>query len=113
LAGAAMAAGAGGATPVHAARVAHPPTIDGALAPGEWDASAVFDGWTQQLPAEGAAPSERSELRVLYDDRALYLAFRFRDRSPAGAGRWRSPSPSRRFASRRAASATGGSRRAG
>ncbi|HYV46213.1 MAG TPA: hypothetical protein VFA20_15190 [Myxococcaceae bacterium] len=67
----AFGAGGSGAGPVQAARTPRPPSIDGTLSPGEWDAAAPFDRWTQQLPAGGAPPSEASELRILYDDRAL------------------------------------------
>src|SRR5689334_6704515 len=80
VAGAAL--GAGGPGPVRAVRTPRPPGIDGVLAPGEWDAAPPFTDWVQQVPAEGAPPTERSALRILYDDHALYIAFRLDDRSP-------------------------------
>src|SRR5262245_46871510 len=81
-AGAVLGAGSEGGRAVRAVRTPRPPEIDGTLAPREWDAAPPFEDWTQQLPAEGAPPTEGSALRVRYDDRALYLAFRLLDRSP-------------------------------
>src|SRR5439155_178122 len=41
-----------------------------------------FDGFVQIFPNEGAAPSETTELRVLYDDRYLYVGILCRDSQP-------------------------------
>ena len=38
-----------------------------------WRAAVPSDGFTQHYPDEGAAPSERTEVRVLYDDKNLYV----------------------------------------
>jgi hypothetical protein len=54
-------------------RTRGPVIIDGRLDEESWTAAPVDDAFTQQYPVEGAAPSERTELRVLYDDRALYV----------------------------------------
>ena len=37
-----------------------------------WVDASVSDGFTQKVPHEGRPPTERTRLRVLYDDRALY-----------------------------------------
>ncbi len=47
--------------------------VDGRLDEAAWALARVTDAFTQQYPAEGALPAERTELRVLYDDRALYI----------------------------------------
>jgi hypothetical protein len=57
-----------------AVRAAVPPTIDGRLDEGEWESAAVIDDFYQLLPTEYAEPTERMQVRVLYDDDALYVA---------------------------------------
>jgi len=55
--------------------VSTPPTLDGRLDDPAWqDAQAVSD-FVQQAPSEGSPPSERTTMRVVYDDEALYLGF--------------------------------------
>ena len=52
-----------------------PPLIDGRLDDAAWQAATPTDAFTQQSPFDGAKPSERTQLRVLYDDEALYFSF--------------------------------------
>lgn len=54
-------------------RTTVPMVIDGRLDEEAWSSAPVDDAFTQQYPVEGVAPTERTELRVLYDDRALYI----------------------------------------
>src|SRR5262249_4416434 len=72
---------------VHAARAAHPPTIDGRLDDPAWAAAPVFAGFILNQPTEGGAGSERTELRVLYDDAYLYIGFDCKDSQPATISR--------------------------
>ena len=65
--------------PVVAQRLAGRVVLDGRLEEPDWDLAPVHDGFVQQFPEEGAAPSERTEVRVLYDDRALYVGVVARD----------------------------------
>jgi hypothetical protein len=58
---------------LRATRTARPPKIDGRLDDPAWSTAAPSDAFTQHYPEEGAAPSERTEVRVLYDDRNLYV----------------------------------------
>ena len=70
------AAGAPPPTPhLGAVRTATPPTIDGRLDDPAWQATAGTSEFVQQWPAEGKPPSEKTTLRILYDDRYLYAAF--------------------------------------
>jgi Domain of unknown function (DUF5916)/Carbohydrate family 9 binding domain-like len=62
-------------------------TLDGRPDEPAWNAAAPFDAFVQVFPAQGAAPSEPTELRVLYDDHYLYFAFRCRDSRPGLIGR--------------------------
>jgi len=52
-----------------------PPLIDGRLDDPAWQSAAVTDAFTQQSPFDGSPPSERTQMRVLYDDDAIYFAF--------------------------------------
>jgi hypothetical protein len=60
---------------LRAVRTEQPVTFDGRLDEIAWKASPSTSDFTQQSPDGGAAPSERTTLRVLYDDRALYVGF--------------------------------------
>jgi hypothetical protein len=65
-----------------ATRTPRPPHIDGRLDDAVW-ALATSDGrFTQNFPEEGAAPSERTVVRVLYDNDAIYLGIRCFDDHP-------------------------------
>lgn len=56
--------------------------VDGALDDDAWALAPVFDGFVQLFPEEGGPPSERTEVRVLYDERALYVGVRCLDSQP-------------------------------
>jgi hypothetical protein len=58
---------------ITATRTAQPPVIDGRLDDPAWAAATPSDGFTQHFPDEGAPPSERTIVRVLYDDKNLYV----------------------------------------
>lgn len=67
-----------------ATRTHAPPRIDGKLDDPAWQDARVDDRFTQNFPDEARRPSQRTELRVLYDDRALYIAVRCFDDHPEG-----------------------------
>jgi len=48
--------------------------IDGKLDDPAWSAATPFTGFVQKYPREGRTPSEPTSVRVLYDDRTLYVA---------------------------------------
>jgi len=56
-----------------ATRTSQPPVIDGRLDDPVWAAAAPSNAFVQHFPDEGAPPSERTSMRVLYDDRNLYI----------------------------------------
>ena len=70
-----------------ATRTARPPVIDGQLNDEGWTAAEVLADFTQQDPDEGKPATERTEVRVLYDDRAFYVGARLFDRDAAQIGR--------------------------
>ena len=60
-----------------------PPQIDGSLDEDVWKQVPVATDFVQFLPDEGEPASERSEVRVLYGEDALYIAFRAFDANPS------------------------------
>jgi hypothetical protein len=58
-----------------AVRIMKPPQIDGRLDDAVWATAPATDTFTQQYPFDHQPPSERTLLRVLYDDQALYIGF--------------------------------------
>ncbi|HUQ52149.1 MAG TPA: carbohydrate binding family 9 domain-containing protein, partial [Gammaproteobacteria bacterium] len=61
---------------VHIMRTATKPTIDGVIDEAVWATAARIDNLHQVNPVEYAEPSERTEIYLLYDDDALYVAAR-------------------------------------
>lgn len=74
-----------GSNPKTAVTVRTPkaPTIDGVLNEPEWQLAKSITDFTQLEPVEGAQPSERTEIRILYDDEALYFACKMYDSDPS------------------------------
>ncbi|HEX2190224.1 MAG TPA: DUF5916 domain-containing protein [Longimicrobiaceae bacterium] len=71
---------AGPPTPaLRASRATAPVRVDGRLDDPAWAAAAVAGGFVQRAPDPGAPASQRTEVRVLYDDAALYVAARMHD----------------------------------
>jgi hypothetical protein len=64
-------------------RFAQPPVIDGRLDEAVWTTAARIEGFRQIHPGDNLQPSQRTEVRLGYDRRALYLAFRADDTSGA------------------------------
>ncbi len=58
--------------------------IDGMLDDPAWRLATPISDFTQQDPVEGAAPSERTEIRLLLDREALYIGATFHDSDPSG-----------------------------
>ncbi len=57
--------------------------IDGKLDDAGWAEVPVVGDFVQRFPDAGAAPSERTEFRVTYDDDAVYVGVRMYDAEPA------------------------------
>ena len=69
---------------IGAVRVAQGPEIDGVLDDPVWQTAALVNEFVQQEPDEGAPATERTEVRVLYDGRTLFLGVHAFDSSPDG-----------------------------
>ena len=64
---------------LHAVRVAAAPAIDGDLSDAVWQAAPEFTDFTQHDPEDGKAPTMRTSIRVVYDDKAIYFGARMDD----------------------------------
>src|ERR1041384_7205017 len=58
------------------------PKIDGALDDPVWATAPVITEFLQNFPDDGKPSSERTEVRLLYDDQAIYVGARFFDTHP-------------------------------
>jgi hypothetical protein len=67
---------------VQAVRASAPVTVDGRLDDPAWASVEPFTDFTQRDPEEGQPATERTELRLLYDDDALYVGARLLDAEP-------------------------------
>jgi len=67
-----------------AVRAPDPIQVDGVLDESVWAAAPVIDEFIQQRPAGGWPATERTEVRILYDDRYLYIGAELHDSDPSG-----------------------------
>jgi len=65
-----------------ATRTSQSPAIDGNLSDPVWAQAVPITDFTQQAPDQGQPPSQRTEVRILFDDRAIYFALRCFDADP-------------------------------
>ena len=65
-----------------AVRVTRSIGVDGVLDEAEWSSVAPIEEFIQTLPLEGEPASERTEVRIVYDDDAVYIGALLSDRSP-------------------------------
>ena len=76
---------------IRAVRVTRPPVIDGRLIDEAWTTAVPATDFSQRDPDEGREATEQTEIRILYDDEALYVGARMFDRDPSLIGRRLSP----------------------
>jgi hypothetical protein len=77
---------AGGSDPktARAARTPQAPRIDAVLNDPVWQLAPVIADFVQVEPLEGSQPTQRTEVRFLYDNEALYIAATMYDTDPSG-----------------------------
>ena len=63
-------------------RIDAPPLIDGVLDEAIWQQIEPITDFRQQEPADGEPASERTEVRICYDDNFLYIGVRAHDSEP-------------------------------
>jgi hypothetical protein len=66
-----------------ASRITEAPSIDGALDERVWQDTVPLIGFVQAEPFEGSPASEHTEVRILYDDEAIYVGVVLHDRDPS------------------------------
>lgn len=67
---------------MHAYRTATPPSINGILNDKVWEQATPGSGFVQNMPYEGQKASQRTEVRILYDDYAIYIGAMLYDTAP-------------------------------
>src|SRR5439155_11554119 len=67
---------------IHAVRTSEKIRIDGILDDKVWDSAPPATAFTQRDPDEGKAPTERTEVRIAYDDANIYFGIRLFDSEP-------------------------------
>ena len=72
---------------VQAIRATTPIVVDGQLNDEVWLRAPAATEFTQREPDEGKPATEATELRIAYDDTALYVGARLKDREPARIAR--------------------------
>ncbi len=65
-------------------RIMESPRMDGVPDEEIWKKAMPASGFTQQRPDEGSPASERTEVRVLYDEQTLYIGVWAFDSDPSG-----------------------------
>ena len=63
-------------------RVAEAPRVDGQLDDAAWRDAKPATEFLQRDPDEGKPATERTEMRIVYDDDAVYVGVRLHDREP-------------------------------
>ena len=67
---------------IQAARLTEPVTVDGLLKEAVWQNAEAATDFKQRDPEEGVPPSQRTEVRIAFDDDALYVGARLYDTVP-------------------------------
>ncbi len=75
-------AGAAAIRSTIATRASSPIVLDGRFDDAAWASVLPADAFTQSVPDGGAPATQRSAARVLFDDKALYIAMRLEDSAP-------------------------------
>ena len=70
-----------------AAQRTAPIRIDGVLDEAAWQAATPVSGFVQAEPVEGAPVDQPTEVRILFDEEAVYIAARMSDTSPSTIAR--------------------------
>jgi len=70
------------AAEIKAVRVARGPKVDGLLSDPVWQEALPFSGFRMVEPQPDQEPTEKTEIRVIYDDANLYIGVFCSDREP-------------------------------
>ncbi len=64
------------------------PKIDGHLNDTAWDLVEWTSDFTEWEPDNGSAPTEQTKMKIVYDDKNIYVAFKCYDKDPEGVVQW-------------------------
>ncbi len=67
---------------VSAVRAVKPPVIDGDLSDEVWQSAPEITGFTQHDPDDGKPATQKTIVKVAYDDNAIYFAAKMEDSAP-------------------------------
>ena len=67
---------------LEAQRVTVGPKIDGVLNDAAWENVPLADGFRQNSPLQNVDPRQTTEVKIVYDDKAIYVGARMFDSSP-------------------------------
>ncbi len=70
---------------MRATRITRPITVDGVLDEAEWATATVLTDFVQQLPSTGFPATFKTDVRLLYDERNLYVSSVNHDPEPGRA----------------------------
>lgn len=65
-----------------AVRISNPPVIDGSLSDSIWQTAPSITDFLQQEPQPGTRPSEKTEVKILYDESNIYVGVFCYDSEP-------------------------------
>jgi hypothetical protein len=74
--------GASNVRVLQASRLVGDIRVDGRLDEAAWERAEVASGFTESYPNAGAAANEQTEVRVLWDEQAIYVGVRLYDSNP-------------------------------
>jgi hypothetical protein len=69
-------------TNIEATRVILGPVLDGRLNDPVWNSAIPFSGFRMVEPSTGKVPTEKTEVRIIYDKTSLYIGIRCYDSEP-------------------------------
>jgi len=78
-----LEAGAGSRPIATAIPIGEAPMVDGMLSERVWQQAPALTGFVQAEPLEGQPASERTEVRIVYDDQAIYVGVMLHDSDPS------------------------------
>lgn len=67
---------------IQAYKISHPPKLDGLLKEKVWKEAIPFSNFRMINPYEGSQPSEKIELRILYNSQFMFIGVECGDRHP-------------------------------
>ena len=67
---------------IKVSKISSPPIIDGLLQDAAWEATPIIYDFIQDEPNNMAIPTERTEVKIVYDEESLYIAVHLLDTSP-------------------------------